>query len=119
MSAVKFHNQFYNQYPGFRNNGRASPQAIHSIVFATKQNTEELEHVVNSIADPHHPNYGHYLAAEEVNDMVTSEFSNQIVLDFLSSSELVDVERISKWGNHITVTGSIATLEILLSTEFF
>lgn len=96
---------------------KAAPTDFIPLVFAVKQNTDNLEATLMKVADPASPSYGEHLTFEEVGAMFTDPERSAAVHEFLNGFDIA--ERTSTpHGEYIEVSVSVAVAEDILKTEF-
>lgn len=99
------------------NNGRAKPEATHTVILAVKQPAnaaDTCDSMLMDISDPHSRNYGKQKTLGEVNRAMLDLNRVRKVESWLSARGY----RFSTVGDYIKVTGRIAQLETLLGARF-
>ncbi|RYY79674.1 hypothetical protein EON63_17115 [archaeon] len=91
---------------------------IHRVVFAVAiKNLDYIESLVRNISDPSHSDYGNYLSADQLADIITQKYNTNNVVEYLTKHSCV-VEKRSLHGEYIVARASIYIWETLLQTTF-
>jgi tripeptidyl-peptidase-1 len=98
--------------------GKASKMQSHEVIFAVQhRNFDWLEEFVYSVSDPSSPSYGQHLSKNEIMEKVGNQESTQFIKSFVEEQGLT-VTEVSRYGEFITVSGTVEQFENLFQTEF-
>jgi len=109
----------FHLFNDFVLSGRPSNLISHKVVFAIKQNTDNLDSMLLEVSDPSHEKYGHHLTRDQVSALTSIKISSEIVHKYLQNiKDILSIE-VSTYGEYITVIAPIIVLERLFNTIFF
>lgn len=97
---------------------RANGNTKHQVIFAVKQNIDELKALVDDISNPFSSNYGKHLKRSEVTSMTAIPDSYQHVVAFLKFHG-IEIVKTSKNSDYITASAEVSKWEELFATEFY
>jgi tripeptidyl-peptidase I len=87
---------------------------------AIKQlNMEALTNVLMEVSTPGSASYGRHWSFEEVGHFTENKVGVSVVKDWLASQDDVTINQISRFGEYITFTASVATLEAMFQMEMY
>jgi subtilase family serine protease len=98
---------------------KATDSQIHQVVFAIKQNTAQMENLLNKISNPwNYEMYGHHLSRGRVSDIAIDKTACKALDDFLLQHGVVVVSKTLN-NEYVTAEAPISTWENMLDTEFY
>lgn len=90
----------------------------HELVFAVRQqNLAKLEQVLFEVSSPDSPRYGQHLSHKEVHELTSNRVATEAVHSFCKEQGL-RVEQTSEYGEYVTASAPIATVNAVFSTSF-
>ena len=98
---------------------RADMNAPHSVVFAVaNRNMEGLTEVLNDVSDPSSVNYGKHWTKQEVVDFTLNGEAYEAVMNYISSTNEVVVNKKTLHGEYIFATAPVHVWENMFATTF-
>lgn len=98
---------------------RASPEYIHDVVFAIKQNNlDVIETILLEVSTPNHEKFGKHLTREEVYHLTKNSEAEKEVEKYLRENGAEIVKK-TPYGEYIVARGPISLWEKLFNSNFY